>query len=309
MNAAATDDTDKSNVNLTSPAPTTQTVNTQKATSNLKIQNVFSMGGTNISSQSTTKEPGQSILRPISMLQNANNNSSQSRQSVFRILNTQSTVTQTQNAPGNMSASSANATVTSATKASSTNPPIIITKVSHQPQKMPVIASIRSYGEAALSKLPVISSIQSGQEVEQSLIDTPTAPTSIASETVSDPVELISVDEATPAASEILSENISKSNGPVEIIDLSDDEDEEPVDEEIIENDDCTREDPLSVGRIFGYIICPTNKDLGKIPAEIFGNSITLKIGSCDKEAELPMDLGGNESFECLNTVDKYMQQ
>lgn len=115
-------------------------------------------------------------------------------------------------------------------------------------------------------------------------------------------IELIPVADATPTTSE-KSENASQLIEPMETIDLSDDDDEDNG------NVNYSGRDPLSFGKISGYIICPSNKDLGKIPAEIVGKSITMKIGSCDKECELPLDLEGNESFDCLNTVDKYMSQ
>lgn len=166
-----------------------------------------------------------------------------------------------------------------------------------------------------MGKLPVISSIQSGEHVQQSLVDTqaPTASPSSVSEPVSEAVTLVDVlpvADATPSPSEAT----SQTNGSVEIIDVSDDEEDnhesEMTDASNVGNTDFSGVDPLTVGKVTGYIICPMNKDLGKIPAEIDGNSITLRIGSCDKEAELPLNLdGGNESFDCLSTVDKYMSQ
>lgn len=156
-----------------------------------------------------------------------------------------------------------------------------------------------------MGKLPVISSVQSGEEVQQSLIGAASSSSSVSPSTVSEAlsesvksIEMIPVADPTPTTSE----NTSTLIEPMEIIDLSDDDEEDG-------NVNYTGRDPLSYGKISGYIICPSNKDLGKIPAEIVGNTITMRIGSCDKECELPLDLEGNESFDCLSTVDKYMSQ
>lgn len=318
--AAATNDAEKVNPTAAPATPTTtsaQSVNTQQTMSHLKIQNVYSINnGNNTAGQSATKQAGQSILKPMSVLQNASINSDQIRNQYIRMFSQPSTVRQVQNVSANTVVSSANATVISA-KESTSNAPIIITKVTnqHQQQKMPVIASIRSYGEAAaMNKFPVISSILSGKDVQQSLIDTPTtsASPSTASEAVSEPVtlvEVVAIADATPSASEHTSEHTSNSNGPMEIINLSDDDDNDESVGENYENDHFNEDNSPLADTIVGYIICRQNKDLGKIPAEIVGNSITLRIGSCDKEAELPLDLNGNESFDCLNTVDKYMSQ
>lgn len=246
-----------------------------------------------MASKPVTIAPGQSLLNPIV-----------GNTPVVRILNAQSAVAHAQNAPANISATSANAKATTA-KPSVSNTPVIITKVNQSSQKLPMIASIRSYGGTAMSKLPVISSVQSGEEVQQSLIgaasSSSSASPSTASEALSESVrsiEMIPVADPTPSTSEDTSQLIE----PMEIIDLSDDDEEDG-------NVNCTGRDQLYYGKVSGYIICPSNKDLGKIPAEIVGNTITMRIGSCDKECELPLDLEGNESFDCLSTVDKYMSQ
>lgn len=296
-NAAAINETE----NSTATAPPTPTIvvadnaSTQQPTSQLKIQNVYSMCGP-LASNTAAKLPAQSILKPLSLLKTVGNTP------VVRILNAQSTVTQ--NAPPKIPATSINANASSG-KPSTSNTPIIITKVCQQSHKMPTIASIRSYGGSAMSKLPIISSVQSGEQVQQSLIGaastSSSASPSTAYEAVSESVsliEMIPVADDTPTTSE----NTSQLIEPMEVIDLSDDDEDDG-------NVNHTRRDPLSFGKISGYIICPSNKDLGKIPAEIVGNSITMRIGSCDKECELPLNLEGNESFECLSTVDKYMSQ
>lgn len=299
---------------ITTPA---QKMNAPQATSQLKIHSVFSMGSNSTGQPAPKKDAGQSILKPNPMLQNAGG---QHHTPVIRIISP--AARQAPNVATNMTAPNVNSTVASV-KAPTSNPPVIITKVNPH-QKMPVIASIRSYGEASKNRLPIISSIQSGKDVQKSLLDTsiPSASPSTVSDTASEGVtlvEVIPVTDGTPTASENSSEKTSQSEVAMEIIDLSHDEDEDNAnidhnDEEEMaegsyENDTTNGDDPLSVGRILGFIFCPMNKDLGKIPAEIVGSSITLRIGSCDKEAELPLDLDGNESFECLNTVDKYMSQ
>lgn len=144
-----------------------------------------------------------------------------------------------------------------------------------------------------------------------------------ASEATSEPVtlvEVLAVADATPSTSE------KTMPSDVEIIDLSDEDEDgdsnagsnnvatdDGVDGEQLVNGDCetSNESALRLGRIrtSGYIICPQNRDLGKIPAEVVNNTITLKIGSCDKEAELPIDFVAGETFDSLNTVDKYMSQ